>query len=366
MRTYFILLIFTLLFSYSLTQSYTEEEIQQLIAEAMKNQGYTSQTTSNQIPVQKQTKQPKQEKQEKINSKPNVRPPTATPVIQTPPPTPVIQTQPPTSVIPTQTTTPVIQNPVISTPIPPQQAIESPTTEVNISKVNNIKLPPIESCVYKIKIYSFTNCTRTQFYFSYIIPSFSPYSIHGVIWNFGDGATSNSFYPIHFFPSAGGYVVTLTLILATPEGACCSRKVSIEIKIVDCNPCELIKLNEILITDNSPHRVFEPSIPHMNSYIYKWTFSDNPSNTYSVRSVYKLISSLSSGWAQLKIIYAGSNSKICCEAVSKRVFGLIKNGTKTDLTYNIQPSEVNGDVTSKIEEYKTANPNDSFSQSNDQ
>lgn len=232
------------------------------------------------------------------------------------------------------------------------------TAAKNIAKPVDAILPPIvQSCIPTLKIYSFSNCLRTQFYLSYSLTF--PYNVAGVIWDFGDGTTSNEYYPSHFYPSGGIYLVTLTLIVTTPQGKCCTRKVKVEVKVKGCSPCDLIKLNQIQITDYNPLKEFNPTIPHNTNYLYKWTFHD--STAYTLRTVWKNYPSNTFGWAQLKIIY--SDGKTCCEATTKKTFGFIIFDKATDLTANREQTPSTDalpvpDVSKQIEEYTKANPND--------
>lgn len=240
------------------------------------------------------------------------------------------------------------------------QRLNNPTATLakNIGKPPQ-EILPIQSCIPSAKIYSFSNCLRTQFYFFYSVTF--PYNFAGVIWDFGDGTTSNEFYPSHFYPSGGIYVVTLTIIVTTPEGKCCTRKVKVEVKVKECSPCDLIKLNQIQITDYNPLKEFNPTIPYNINHLYKWTFHD--STAYTLRTVWKNYPSNTFGWAQLKIIY--SDGKTCCEATTKRTFGFIIYDKATDITANREQSSSSDqtqipapDASKLIEEYTKANPND--------
>lgn len=57
----------------------------------------------------------------------------------------------------------------------------------------------------------------------------------GVLWDFGDGNTSNDWNPTHYYSTPGSYGVTLTIIGTGKNKECCTEKISKKIKL-KCEP----------------------------------------------------------------------------------------------------------------------------------
>lgn len=65
-------------------------------------------------------------------------------------------------------------------------------------------------------------------------------SVLAVLWDFGDGNTSTSWNPFHYYTGTGTFTITLTVIGIGPKGECCTEKIMKKIKI-ECEipPCVL-------------------------------------------------------------------------------------------------------------------------------
>lgn len=165
-------------------------------------------------------------------------------------------------------------------------------------------------CEFKVSFNTYTYCSRV-----YFIPNISLSTglyVEGLIWDLGNGVTSNSIYFLYFYPSSGTYTVTLTVIVKNENGECCSKTVKLTIDVKKCDICTEIKLNTIKITNIGVYNQWEPNIYHQDGLIYKWNFVAD-STSYDQRLIYKGLTPVQYN-VSLKIIY--SNGQTCCEATS--------------------------------------------------
>lgn len=184
----------------------------------------------------------------------------------------------------------------------------SKSNDVVTMKITQVNICEIDPCK-QIKVYFRPYKKNCSFYFyPYIYGLTAGTTIAGYIWDFGDGTTSNDPYPNHFYSFGGGYTVTLTVYIKTKEG-CCIKKFSIEMKVKNCDPCEiLLEFWWVKRTLIGSSMKYEPTFPDNPYYIYSWTFSDM--TTYNTREVWKTNYIGLSG--SLTVFYAG-NEEQCCE-----------------------------------------------------
>lgn len=129
--------------------------------------------------------------------------------------------------------------------------------------------------------------TATFFNTSTTVPGSSTTTYN---WNFGDGTTSNSqFPPLHSFPSASTYTVTLTVI---DTNACNSP--SVFTAVVDYN------VSFVSAGFDVPDTICMPAVVNFinqsnNATIYNWNFGDgqsssasSPTNTYTSTGTYTI------------------------------------------------------------------------------
>ena len=107
-------------------------------------------------------------------------------------------------------------------------------------------------------------CNRVNF-FSSVLPAGQ--NIVGYSWDFGDGSHSNQANPVHFYSSPGGYSVVLTVKIKHDDG-CCSKQIKIRVGVEECDECDKLGLNGVIITNLGALKKFEPSLPDNSLYIY--------------------------------------------------------------------------------------------------
>lgn len=138
------------------------------------------------------------------------------------------------------------------------------------------------------------------------------------LWDFGDGTTSTLPNPIHYYSSAGSYVVKLTVLVINANGECCARTVYQDIAADKCNPCEII--NGLTVHNpgysgglTSTFTTFGPSSPN---YVYLWDFGDG--NTATGQTVSHTYASPGVYVVSVKIYYFDADNGVCCSAETKR------------------------------------------------
>jgi len=172
----------------------------------------------------------------------------------------------------------------------------------------------VDPCNYSIKIYHKINCNMVNFYPGVVLSNYSALTIQGYVWDFGDGNFSNAAYPSHFYSNPGSYIVTLSVYVLNADGKCCVKRYRMYVTVQGCDPCKTLGLLNIDIAQMGSIVKYEPTLPHNNYYIYKWTFPD--STTYSTRIVYK---TYIQSWASLTIYYAGKGD--CCNrTIVRKIF----------------------------------------------
>lgn len=237
-------------------------------------------------------------------------------------------------------------------------ATSVPVAELAIKQVTICKID--EPCDYKLRIWSRSYCNYVNFYPSISLPGGSSARIIGYVWDFGDGTFSNEANPNHYYVNGGGYVVTLTVLTVTNDGRCCTKKFYYKVYVQACKPCENIKYANIKITNLGSLTKFEPTVPHNNMLIYKWTFADGTS--YTTREVFKtnIVQ-----WVQLSIWYTGYSTD-CCNNTIKRYIWIIKDPireiaypslTKADLV-SLEESSAEVEIKRRIETVAKEENND--------
>jgi len=209
---------------------------------------------------------------------------------------------------------------------PIQNTIKTKAIDIQSTSPAQIELPPINSstglnsCNIQIKIdetSSFASCLRYTFFpLIQIDPS---QKVEGMVWDFGDGTTSNDENSIHMYTSPGTYLVTLTAIVVNQDGTCCSIKTETKIIVNDCPICELLQYNQIKISEYGSYRLFEPTVAHQTKFLYTWElFQDNtPLQVYKIRNVMSTVQNSIGLWMKLTVLYADSDSKTCCKESTK-------------------------------------------------
>lgn len=191
-----------------------------------------------------------------------------------------------------------------------------PQVELNLREVVICYRP--DPCDFKIRAYSRQYCNFVRFYSAVSFASGNYASIVGYVWTFGDGNTSNEANPTHVYANSGAYTITLSVTVTNKQGKCCTKRFYFRIKVEACDPCSLLKYANIKITREGSLLKYEPTLPHNNYYIYKWTFADGTTSTS--REVYKTTANI---WVRLEIYYLGNVSAAgqlsdCCKRVITR------------------------------------------------
>jgi hypothetical protein len=200
-----------------------------------------------------------------------------------------------------------------------------------------------DPCDFKFKAYYKSACNFVTFYSTVGFPTGSSAHVQGYVWNFGDGNYSNEANPQHFYSTGGTYGVSLTVLTLTRDGKCCTKTYWFKVNVRECKPCDLIRYNNIQISNMGSVTKYEPTIPHNNLFIYSWQFSDG--TTYSTRDVFK---TNALAWVQLSIWYIGTNTD-CCKYSVKRYLYIKKDPIRdivglsltkqSNLVFNDSPSD---------------------------
>ena len=170
-----------------------------------------------------------------------------------------------------------------------------------------------DPCQYEVRIIKNQSCTFARFYSWIILPTGTSVTVTGYKWDFGDGTYSNEASPDHFYPSAGTYNGTLTIMTKNLDGKCCSKRFRFQIKVKDCDACTLLNYLNIKITNNGLIK-FEPNLPHNNNYIYEWSFPYF--QNYRTREVFK-----TSYINPVTLNVSYFDDRICCsKKITNRVY----------------------------------------------
>ena len=138
------------------------------------------------------------------------------------------------------------------------------------------------ACLISSYIYSYpsqTNPLQRNYYCS--INNSSP--TDSIRWTFGDGTSSNAFYPIHTFPNYGIYNVCLRVIKRNANGTlsnCISETCKLDtIAPAPCNlQANFTWYRDSLITVPNSYHFTNSTVPLSNTDSIRWTFGDGTSS----------------------------------------------------------------------------------------
>lgn len=175
-----------------------------------------------------------------------------------------------------------------------------------------------------------------QFYANVGLPS--GLTVIQYLWDFGDGTTSTSINPIHYYSTPGGYVVKLTVLVINDDGQCCARVYQRDVQASVCDPCELIKNTDFtVVRDGGTTATFTAGGPASPNYVYMWTFGDGGTatgqtvtHTYPAYGIYGV---------HLRIYYFDADQGICCSGDVIKKVKIIQQASPTDPTGPINPTD---------------------------
>jgi PKD repeat protein len=139
------------------------------------------------------------------------------------------------------------------------------TSGATCSSCDTVHIGSVTSCNAQFSYYTIHNPDSLHFY-----PTGTGASSY--YWSFGDGSTSTSQYPWHYYIHSGTYYVCLTV--ADSAGATCTWCDSVHVNVTN-NSCNATFVHYNIGNPDSVH--FYPTGPVQTSYY--WTFGDGGTST---------------------------------------------------------------------------------------
>jgi len=133
--------------------------------------------------------------------------------------------------------------------------------------------PPPPVCNFHFTHYSANNPDSVHFY-----PSVTSTVGYTYLWSFGDGSSSTSIDPWHFYAASGTYYVCLTVTLTTSSGTCTST-ICDSVHVTASTPV-ICNAHFTHYSNTNPDSVhFYPTTSSSSSISYYWNFGDGSSST---------------------------------------------------------------------------------------